>query len=160
MRNHSANLRSLISVWKLDFSKKKYAAQFAIRLFKNKKSNSGSGIRLFRKKACGAICDWTFHFCGMVSHFAPVFHNFGDRFRNPKLQSPTSGNGFLSSENQFQDFENGFPTPKSHPQTWKVLSRGGKANGQRRFVRYLFFHYSNLYYLCIIRKDHQPTDSS
>ena len=47
LRNHSANLRSLISVWKLDFSKKKYAAQFAIRLFKNKKSNSGSGIRLF-----------------------------------------------------------------------------------------------------------------
>ena len=57
MRNHSANLRSLISVWKLDFSKKKYAAQFAIRLFKNKKSNSGLEIRLFRKKACGAFCD-------------------------------------------------------------------------------------------------------
>ena len=57
MRNHSANLRSLISVWKLDFSEKKYAAQFAIRLFKNKKSNSGLEIRLFRKKACGAFCD-------------------------------------------------------------------------------------------------------
>ena len=96
MRNHSANLRSLISVWKLDFSKKKYAAQFAIRLFKNKKSNSGLEIRLFRKKACGAFCDSTFHFCGMVSHFAPAFHNFGDRFRNLKLLSTTSRIGFTT----------------------------------------------------------------
>ena len=66
----------------------------------------------------------------MVSHFAPAFHNFGDRFRNPKLQSPTSGNGFLPSENQFQDFGNGFPPQNPIPQTWEVLSRGGIVSPQ------------------------------
>ncbi len=50
LRNHSPKIKSLIPARELDFSKKKYAAQLAIRLFKNNKSNSGSGIRLFLKK--------------------------------------------------------------------------------------------------------------
>ena len=133
LRLDFSKIKSPIPGWKLDFSEKKHAAHFAIRLF-----ISAEWFRILRQ------------------HSTTLGIGFAIRNCNPQ----PLGMVFCLRKTNSKTSKMVFPPQNPIPQTWEVLSRGEKANGQRRFVRYLFFHYSNLYYLCIIRKDHQPTDSS
>ena len=55
MRNHSANLRSLISVWKLDFSKKSMRRNLRLDFSKIKSPIPVWKLDFSEKKACGAF---------------------------------------------------------------------------------------------------------